>query len=247
MTRGGGGGERRRAADVVGVLAVLLALVGAVALVVGLRAQQPAPPQVPAAQDASTEASGEPRDSAAPDRSGGAASDRRRDRAPATEPEAEAAAEQLGYSRPVDLRIPAIGVDSRLVDLGIDESGAMDTPEPEQFAGWFTPSPPPGIPGSTVIAGHVSWDEQPSVFFRLGDLRRGDRVEVRRADGVRTVFAVTRLGTFPKDEFPREQVFDQPAQSELRLITCGGEFDAAGGRHLSNVIVWARMVDVVST
>jgi sortase (surface protein transpeptidase) len=242
-----GGGGRRRAADVVGVLAVLLAVIGAIALVVGLRAQHPAPPQVPAAVDASSPTPGST--------AGGPAgtADRTADKhgpshpaGPAgTQHAAQPGVQELGYSPPVNLRIPAIGVDSRLVDLGLDETGAMETPEPVEIAGWFAPSPPPGVPGSTILVGHVTWNQVPTVFFRLADLRPGDRVDVRRADGVRTVFEVTRLGTFPKDGFPTAQVFDHPRRSELRLITCGGRYDATNHRYLSNVIVWARIVDVV--
>ena len=253
---GRGGRQRNKAADAVGVLAVLLAVGGAVALGTGLNAQDPAPPQVPAAVDASAQdegtdpadpgttsaekparTAGKDRDVAKPADQRGAG-DQARDGA-------QPAIQQLDYSRPVSLRIPKIGVTSELVDLGLDESGAMETPEPEELAGWFTPSPPPGIAGSTVIAGHVTWNQQPTVFFRLGELRVGDRVEVRREDGINTVFEVTRLGTFPKDSLPTKDIFDHPAQSELRLITCGGRYDDVNNRYLSNVIVWAKIVDVV--
>ncbi|CAA9360674.1 MAG: hypothetical protein AVDCRST_MAG36-2623 [uncultured Nocardioidaceae bacterium] len=250
MSVNGAGGQRRRAADVVGVLAVLLTVAGAVALFLGLRAQDPAPPQVPAAVDGSSQSS-----SPSPGRSSdegspaagreGKENDKQKQEQQEPEPPAEPAVEQLDYSRPVTISIPEIGVTSDLVDLGLDEAGAMETPVPVTQAGWFTPSPPPGVAGSTVIAGHVTWNQEPTVFFKLGELRPGDRVEVVREDGVRTVFEVTRLGTFPKDGFPTSEVFDQPAQSELRLITCGGRYDAANNRYLSNVIVWARIVDVV--
>jgi len=150
----------------------------------------------------------------------------------------------LDYSRPVRIEIPTIGVSSTLVDLGLDAEGVMETPEPVDKAGWFTPSPPPGVPGATVIAGHVTWNQQPSVFFELGDLRRGDRVRVERADGVATTFRVTRIGSFPKESFPTEAVYTQPGRAELRLITCGGEYDEASNRYLDNVIVWATIDDV---
>jgi LPXTG-site transpeptidase (sortase) family protein len=144
----------------------------------------------------------------------------------------------------VRIEIPRIDVSSSLVDLGLDSQGVMETPEPVDKAGWFTPSPPPGVPGATVIAGHVTWNQEPSVFFELGDLRRGDRIKVERADGVLTTFEVTRIGSFPKESFPTKAVYTQPKRSELRLITCGGEYDEAQNRYLDNVIVWATIVDV---
>jgi LPXTG-site transpeptidase (sortase) family protein len=138
--------------------------------------------------------------------------------------------------------LPTLDVSASLVELDLDAQGVMTTPEEGARAGWFTPAPPPGVIGVSVIAGHVTWDDAPAVFFRLGELRPGDRVEVERRDGVTAVFEVRRIGEFPKDEFPTEAVYRQVNHADLRLITCGGEFDEASGHYLSNVIVWARMV-----
>lgn len=221
------------------IVAAALGAIGVVAVGFGIAAQQPAPPAPPAAPaappppaasgPAGGPATGPADGEGSPDRSGAAA-------APAVP--------HLDYSPPAHLRIPRLDVSSPLVGLGLDSKGRMETPVPVEHAGWFRPSPPPGVPGATVIAGHVTWDQEPTVFFRLGDLRPGDRVEVRREDGALTVFEVTRVGSFPKHSFPTKDVYDQPARSELRLITCGGEYDDVSNRYLDNVIVWARIVDV---
>ena len=156
MSVSGGGGQRRRAADVVGALAVLLTVIGAVALFLGLRAQDPAPPQVPAAVDSSSQSSspspGSSDEGSPAGREDKDKQQKQKREKPQPEPAAEPAVEQLDYSRPVTIRIPKIGVTSDLVDLGLDEAGAMETPEPVTQAGWFTPSPPPGIAGSTVTS-----------------------------------------------------------------------------------------------
>ena len=225
---------RRRSRVVATVVAVLLAGSGAAAVAVGIASQDPAPPAPPGGQAAPPESgstSATPEPSQKPEQPG--------------QP-AEKAIEDLDYSAPVQISIPKIGVSSSLIQLGLDSDGVMETPQPPDVdrAGWFSPSPPPGIPGSTVIAGHVTWDQEPVVFFELGDLRRGDKVQVKREDGVTTVFEVYRIGSFPKDGFPTDAVYDQPDTSELRLITCGGEYDAENNRYLSNVIVWAKIVDV---
>lgn len=218
-----------------GGLAVLLAVGGAVLVGLGVRAQEPAPSAPSAGGLSQAAASSDPSGPSRPDPH----------RETQRDAKADAASEELTYSRPVRVKIPRIKVDSRLVELGLDSSGVMETPEPVEVAGWFKPSPPPGIPGATVLAGHVTWDQAPTVFFRLGELRPGDRIEVDRADGAMTVFQVTRIGTFPKDGFPTQAVYNQPERSELRLITCGGRYDEATHRYLSNIIVWARIVDIV--
>lgn len=237
---------RRRARFIATAVAVLLACSGAAAVAVGIASQDPAPPAPPGGQAAASSATPTPEPAAkSPD------SDAQQSQAPdasadETAPDETAqkkpALEALDYSEPVRIKIPEIGVSSSLVDLGLDSDGVMETPEPVDKAGWFTPSPPPGIPGATVIAGHVTWNQEPMVFFKLGDLEKGDRVEVMRKDGIKTVFEVTRIGSFPKDSFPTDAVYSQPDTSELRLITCGGDYDKASNRYLSNVIVWAEIV-----
>jgi len=228
--------DGRRARLAATLAAVALGVVGVTAVGVGLSQQDPAPP-------APTAASAPSVTSSTPAPSEGPASDGPASEGPADQP-AKDDVELLDYSEPVRIDIPSIGVGSRLVDLGLDEQGVMETPVPVDLAGWFTPSPPPGVGGATVIAGHVTWDQEPTVFFRLGELTTGDRVSVTRDDGARVTYEVTRIGSFPKDSFPTDEVYGQPDGSELRLITCGGEFDEAAGRYLDNVIVWARAIDV---
>jgi hypothetical protein len=147
----------------------------------------------------------------------------------------------LPESDPVRIRIPHIGVESQLVELGVDSAGSMEVPQDAAEAGWYTLGPTPGALGPAVIAGHVSWNQVPAVFFRLGTLRRGDQVEVMREDGSRAVFTVTRVATYPKTQFPTGAVFGSIDYAGLRLITCGGDYDGVAHRFLHNVVVFARL------
>ncbi|MGH3366684.1 MAG: class F sortase [Nocardioidaceae bacterium] len=148
----------------------------------------------------------------------------------------------MDYSEPVRVSIPSIDVSSDLVRLGLDRTGVMETPRSPVRAGWFTPSPAPGVPGASVIAGHITWDRQPAVFFRLGDLRKGDRIEVTRKDRTTAVFEVQRLGEFPKRSFPTRAVYGQVDRPSLRLITCGGAYNERTNDYQANLIVWASLV-----
>jgi len=117
----------------------------------------------------------------------------------------------------------------------------METPTDPDTVGWYTKSPTPGVLGPSIVAGHVTWNRKPSVFFRLGSLRPGDHVRIRRADGGTAVFAVTKIATYPKDRFPTAEVYGNVGHAELRLITCGGEYDSSRHRYLANVVVYARL------
>jgi len=142
---------------------------------------------------------------------------------------------------PVSLTIPAIGVRTKLVDLGLNANGTLQVPASTAVAGWYSGSPPPGAAGAAVIAGHVDSRAGLGVFFWLRTLRPGDRVYIGRSDGTMAVFTVTSVQMYAKDQFPTASVYGPVPDAELRLITCGGTFDRTLGSYLSNVVVFARL------
>jgi sortase (surface protein transpeptidase) len=148
----------------------------------------------------------------------------------------------LPGSKPVSIAIPRLRLRSDLVRLGVDNQGAMEVPSDPAEAGWYDLGPTPGELGPAVIAGHVTWNLVPAVFFRLGDLHRGDRLRVARRDGVTGIFEVRAVRRFPKVRFPTRAVFGTIDYAGLRLITCGGTYDASTHRYLDNIVVFARLV-----
>ncbi len=143
---------------------------------------------------------------------------------------------------PVLLTIPLIGVKTRLITLGRTAGGALQVPSSTTVAGWYTGSPRPGAIGSAVIVGHIDSLTGPGVFYRLSELRAGDRVYVGRADGTTVEFEVTAVQMYLKRQFPTQAVFGPAPYAALRLITCGGAFDSATGHYLSNVVVYGTEV-----
>jgi sortase (surface protein transpeptidase) len=142
---------------------------------------------------------------------------------------------------PVRIGIPAVGVSSPLDRLGRARDRTVQVPSRWERAGWYTPGTRPGDPGSAVILGHVDSKRGPAVFYRLRELRRGDRVEVARADGSSVRFAVERVEQYDKRRFPTDEVYYPTLTPELRLVTCGGTFDATAGHYRSNIIVFAAL------
>lgn len=145
---------------------------------------------------------------------------------------------------PVRLEIPVIGVATGLQRLGRAGDGTVEVPQgPDQWesAGWYEDGTRPGDPGSAVILGHVDSKAGPAVFYRLRELRSGDRVEVVRAGGSRVAFTVERVARYPKRRFPTADVYYPTGEPMLRLVTCGGAFDLASGHYTDNVIVFATL------
>jgi hypothetical protein len=143
---------------------------------------------------------------------------------------------------PVTLRIPAIGVRTRVIRLSITPQGTLQVPASTSVAGWYTGSPRPGAVGSSVIAGHIDSYLGPGVFYRLRLLHPGNKIYIRQADGRLATFRVTAVHQYPKAHFPTAQVYGPTPDAELHLITCGGTFDRATGTYLSNVVVFSTEV-----
>jgi sortase (surface protein transpeptidase) len=140
---------------------------------------------------------------------------------------------------PTGLAIPAVGVRTRLIRLGITATGALQVPASTAVAGWYTGSSRPGATGPAVIVGHIDSLSGPGVFFRLRQLQPGDLVYVQRGHASMAVFKVTAVRKYLKSKFPTDAVYGAVPDAELRLITCGGTFDPATGHYLSNVVVFA--------
>ena len=107
------------------------------------------------------------------------------------------------------------------------------------MTGWWTGGPKPGQTGPAVIVGHVDSKTGPAVFANLWEVRRGDLVDILRADGSAIDFQVRRVEERDKSDFPTADVYGQTRDSELRLVTCGGKFNHSKGHYDQNVIVWA--------
>ncbi|MER6668618.1 class F sortase [Amycolatopsis japonica] len=154
-------------------------------------------------------------------------------------------APQLAPAKPVRLEIPAIGVRTgQIVDLGLAGDGTLQVPHDAITTGWFTGGPAPGEIGPAILAGHVDYKKVPGVFVRLKELKAGDEAFVHREDGITAVFTVYAVERHPKASFPTEKVYGDTTGPELRLITCGGDFDSSTGNYLDNVVAFAKLTRV---
>ena len=151
----------------------------------------------------------------------------------------------LAYSVPDRVSVPAIQVDAPVMGVGLDADGWVDAPPPEDpnLAGWFTGAVAPGEKGTAVVVGHVDNEQGPAVFYGLGALKKGNKVEVHRQDGKTAVFEIYGIEVFEKNNFPGDRVYGSKGSAELRVITCGGGFTKQNG-YDGNVVTFARLVEV---
>lgn len=141
--------------------------------------------------------------------------------------------------RPVRVTVPGIDYAAQVLPVGVASDGQMELPPDPRFLGWYRFGPAPSQRGSTVLAGHLD-----SRRFGLGPLVRlravepGDAVDVVAADGTTTAYSVVRVERFDRQALPA-RLFARTGPERLRLITCGGGFDAAAGGYQRNLVVTA--------
>lgn len=145
-------------------------------------------------------------------------------------------------SAPLELRFEAVGIDDGIRPVGIEDDGEMEVPDATEI-GWWEYGSAPGLPGATVLAAHVSWNDALGPFFRLGDAEIGDRLEVVAGDGSVRVYQVVERTMYVKDGLPADRIWTTTGDETLVLITCGGDFNPSIHRYRHNIVVYAVPVD----
>ncbi len=156
--------------------------------------------------------------------------------------EARLRAEDPGaVARPVRVVMPSTGIAAPLRPVGVAGDGQMELPSNPRVMGWyrFGAVPRERGGGSVVLAGHLDSKRFGlGPLARLRDIRPGDPVQVTLGDGTRRAYRVTGLERFDRQALPAF-VFARSGPERLRVITCGGEYEAAAGGYQQNLVVTA--------
>lgn len=143
---------------------------------------------------------------------------------------------------PVEVRIPALGVDAPIVPVGEDPDGAMSAPEDPDTVAWWSLGPGTGVAGNVVLAGHVDWGGRLRVFGLIGRLTPGDEIILLDELGREFHYQVVWSRQVSADGAPIDEIFGSSGVPEVTLITCGGEFDRTTRQYLDRIIVRAQAV-----
>ena len=144
---------------------------------------------------------------------------------------------------PVRLQIPRIGVNARVIPVGVAASGEMESPYDAWTVGWFSPGYKPMEAGNAVMAAHVDYiNVGPAVFYNLRLLAPGDRIVVVGAEGQEFQFEVKGVQRLFANNAPVGQIFGPNPNRGLNLITCGGTFNPRTGEYDQRVVVYAEAI-----
>lgn len=139
---------------------------------------------------------------------------------------------------PQTLQIGDLRLESPVRSVGLEDDGQLEVPD-ETEVGWYEYGSAPGLPGSTVLAAHVSWNRTVGPFAELGNLEPGAQVDVIADDGTTRVYQVVERAIYDKDQLPIDRIWRTTGDETLVLITCGGSYNPDIRRYRQNIVVYA--------
>jgi LPXTG-site transpeptidase (sortase) family protein len=139
------------------------------------------------------------------------------------------------------LRIPKIGVLARVKRLGVNANNELKTPANVFDTGWYDGSAKPGESGAILIDGHVSGPNKYGIFYRLGNLQVGDKIQIERGDGTQFSYHVVKTQAYDYDKVDMAAAMRsvEPGKPGLNLITCSGRYDVRNNRFEQRLMVFA--------
>jgi sortase (surface protein transpeptidase) len=148
-------------------------------------------------------------------------------------------------SHPKYLKIDRLGVDTRVISVGVTHDGALDAPKTAWDAGWYENSATPGSAGAMLIDGHVNDNRNTlGVFGKLKDIAYGDEMSIERGDGQIFHYKVIKREQVPAGEVDMSQMLRpvSAGKAGLNLITCGGIYDARKGSYDDRILVFSEQL-----
>lgn len=136
------------------------------------------------------------------------------------------------YAVPADqarfIKIPKINVNARVLGVGVNSRGHIDTPTNLNDTAWYDGSAKPGQDGQVFIDGHTSFSSSiPAAFNDLPKIVKGDKITVERGDGKLINYTVVETKTVAADQVDMVEALNPPKNHKrgLTLMTCTGIFN----------------------
>jgi LPXTG-site transpeptidase (sortase) family protein len=146
--------------------------------------------------------------------------------------------------QPMRLIIPSIAVDANIQSVGLfwNGDGSMGIPTNFTDVAWYNGGPLPGEPGSAVIDGHLDGKNvAQAVFYKLGDLKVGDLVEVIDNKGKTLQFKVVGSKEYAYNATTTDIFAGDVSKARLNLITCAGDWDKATKLYSQRVVIFTEL------
>ncbi|MBR3256474.1 class F sortase [Candidatus Saccharibacteria bacterium] len=150
--------------------------------------------------------------------------------------------------RPRYLSISKLGINkARILPMGVNASGELDTPRNIFDVGWYEASGKPGQGGTLIIDGHNGGPHVLGVFKNTPSLVEGDIITVERGDGIVYNYSVVdnkAIELAEADGYMATAAKSPVSGKEsVTLITCTGEWSQSQSTYLSRQFTRAVIVE----
>ena len=162
--------------------------------------------------------------------------------------EAEVYVYEVAPDRPRYLTIERLGIrNARILSMGVNNKGELDTPRNIFDVGWYDGSGKPGQGGTMMIDGHNGGPHVHGVFKDLPSLVIGDVITVERGDGVVFKYKVVENKAVLLSESNNYMIeaakSPEKGKESVTLITCTGEWSDQQQTYLSRQFTRAIIVE----
>ena len=166
---------------------------------------------------------------------------------PATAEQTAVSQEQrAAYTVPADqpryIYIPTLGVNARVMSVGVNSRGSIDTPSNLNDTAWYDGSAKPGQEGQVFIDGHTSFNRHLNAAFNnLPKLKANDQVVIEKGNGEKVGYRVVATKTVETSKVDMGEALNPPAGAKkgLTLMTCTGTFNYRNQTADKRFIVYA--------
>jgi LPXTG-site transpeptidase (sortase) family protein len=150
------------------------------------------------------------------------------------------------YTVPADqaryIYLPTVGDQARVLSVGVNSKGRIDTSSNVNDTAWYDGSAKPGQEGQVFINGHTaSAPTYKAAFDDLPKLQVGDQIIIERGDGKQISYRVVSNETIKADQVNMKKVLNVPdgATKGLTIMSCTGKFNYRTESSDTRVIVYA--------
>ena len=155
---------------------------------------------------------------------------------------------EVAPDRPRYLTIERLGIrNARILPMGVNNKGELDTPRNIFDVGWYDGSGKPGQGGTMMIDGHNGGPHVHGVFKDLPGLVIGDVITVERGDGVVFKYKVVENKAVLLSESNNYMIeaakSPEKGKESVTLITCTGEWSDQQQTYLSRQFTRAIIVE----
>ncbi|MCA9308661.1 MAG: class F sortase [Patescibacteria group bacterium] len=143
------------------------------------------------------------------------------------------------YGAPV--RIYATGIDAKIEEIGLTDSGQLGVPNNPLNAGWYSRSALVGARGNVIIDGHYdSIGGKPAAFWNLKNLKINDKVFLIDDYNRETVYTITAIHYVDIQDSDRIEKLTSSVGKTLTLVTCNGVWVPSEGTYNKRLIIKAE-------